>query len=198
MGVKKQPEPCKVVSMMTWKCSIFALFLFNIGANVVEGQRWRLLQRLNDIEERLEELEEHDDHEEGHGEEGHVAVCGYRGIVNSDGTVTYEDIVGENHDDEGLNKDTGIFTAPEKGAYTVSASGSCEAGAGASSRIDMYQDDEEIAGGFVTAITPDADLEWSCSGYRNVDLEEGETLSLTFTRDSGSPVIQDFYFCIHA
>merc|ERR1712168_1212881 len=155
MGVKRQPEPCKVVSMMTWKCSIFVLVLFNIGANGVEGQAWRIFKRLNDIEERLDVLEDHE-HEEGHGEEG--------------------------HDDEGLDKVSGIFTAPEAGAYTVSASGRCVAASGEHGVIDMLKNGVDIANEFVAAKTSTDALEWSCSGYRHVDLAKGQTLSLEFTQ----------------
>merc|ERR1712168_1734036 len=190
MGVKRQPEPCKVVSMMTWKCSIFALVLVNIGANVVEGQAWRIFKRLNDIEERLDVLEDHE-HEEGHGAEGNENV-------NTGGTVTYDEIVGENHDDDGLDKVSGIFTAPEAGAYTVSASGRCVAASGEHGVIDMLKNGVDIANEFVAAKTSTDALEWSCSGYRHVDLAKGQTLSLEFTQEAGTPSIKDFYFCIHA
>jgi len=129
------------------------------------------------LEKAIDELEHLHDKE--------IAVCSYRKEIYAydNGTIYYDSILVEEGLNHGMNITSGMFTAPAAGVYEVSAAGVCH---------------NEFLEKAVYLMTGDGNLEdmyflygrtgsrreegfTSCSGFRYVELEEGEDLYLYYT-----------------
>jgi len=134
-----------------------------------------------------------------------LADCCFKELVDVNGQFACDRVIKGIVDNigGGMNMDA-VFIAPVDGTYTVSASGRCHADNGDDGWINLFQNGNEIAFQFTQGsngvwktpnqIPPDT-INWSCSGYRYVDMEKGDTLHVEYNKID-DPSIQNFYFCV--
>merc|ERR1712142_937435 len=130
-----------------------------------------------------------------------LAVCGYQEYYwNTDAAViTYDSIVAEVNEFGGkpLDISSGKFTAPITGLYEVSAAAErCYVpGDGADQYVDLYMNDNDRRlERFMNQYKLDSGgMATPCSGFRYVQLDEGDNLYLKY---GGGSAILGLKFCI--
>jgi len=126
-----------------------------------------------------------------------LAVCGYQDVV--DVVITYDSIVAEVNEFGGkpLDISSGKFTAPVTGLYEVSAAAErCYVpGDGADQYVDLYMNDNDRRlERFMNQYKLDSGgMATPCSGFRYVQLDEGDNLYLKY---GGGSAILGLKFCI--
>merc|ERR1711962_1509005 len=132
-----------------------------------------------------------------------LAVCGSADVKIPEGIITYNQIVAEVNELGGqpLDISSGKFTAPVTGVYEVSAAVEyCgNSGDGSHQHVDLYMNDNYLERIMYQEKYDSGYMQTPCSGFRYVELNEGDNLYLRYYRTISSGYyaeIDGLKFCI--